>query len=70
MRNALVESRMPPITLAGIEKICRERAETPNPSEAFLISDPSVENCLLAAYTTFLERGENLRWPGLPLLGA
>jgi len=70
MRNAIAENTVPPITLAGIERICRERAETSHPAEAFLIRDTSVENCLLAAYITFLERGEDLRWPGLPLLGA
>jgi hypothetical protein len=70
MRNTPAENTMPPITLEGIEQICRERAETSHPAEAFLIGDPSVVNCLLAAYCTFLEEGENLRWPGLVLLGA
>jgi hypothetical protein len=70
MRDAVAENTISPITLEGIEQICQERAETSHPVEAFLIRDTSVENCLLAAYSAFLEKGENLRWPGRPLLGA
>jgi hypothetical protein len=58
------------LSSSEIEKICRERSELPRPPQAFLLSASSSKNSLLAVETEFLNEGEGLRWPGLPLLEA
>ena len=59
-----------PLTTSEIRKICQHQSEIPNPPQAFLISADSMQNSLLAVRTDFLDDGEGLPWPGMPLLGA
>ena len=58
--------------LAGtqIEDICRQKSDLDEPPQAFLISESSTQNALLAISLDFLSEGADLSWPGLPLLGA
>jgi hypothetical protein len=58
------------LTIPEIEKICTDCSELPDPPQAFLVSASSSRNSLLAVGTEFLNEGEGLQWPGLPLLGA
>jgi len=59
-----------PITWSKIKRICQDRGESQEPPQAFLVSTSCTQNSLLAVRTDFLDRGEGLPWPGLPLLGA
>lgn len=66
-------SQTPHITAASeldIERICREYGEAEAPPEAFLISSELIEGQLLAINLEFLEEGQQLPCPGLPLAGA
>jgi hypothetical protein len=53
-----------------IERICREYGEQENPPEAFMVRSEAIEGQLLAINLAFLERGQLLPHPGLPLAGA
>jgi hypothetical protein len=53
-----------------IERICREYGEAEAPPEAFMISSKLIEGQLLAVNLEFLEEGQQLRCPELPLAGA
>ncbi len=54
----------------NIDSICQECSERENAPEAFLLSNTSFGNSLLAVSTFFLEDGQLLNCPGLPLVGA
>jgi hypothetical protein len=53
-----------------IERICREYGEAEAPPEAFTVSSKLIEGQLLALNLEFLEEGQQLPCPGLPLAGA
>ncbi len=53
-----------------IEDICRKYSEGEHPPEAFLVNSKSIGNALLGVSVQFLERGQLLPCPGLPLVGA
>jgi hypothetical protein len=53
-----------------IEGICREYSEAEAPPEAFMASSELIEGQLLAMNLEFLEEGQQLPCPGLPLAGA
>jgi hypothetical protein len=53
-----------------IERICREYGEAEAPPEAFMISSKLIAGQLLAINLEFLEEGQQLPCPGLPLAGA
>ena len=53
-----------------IERICRESSEKAQPPEVFLLTSESVGSALLGISLAFLERGQLLPCPGLPLVGA
>jgi hypothetical protein len=53
-----------------IERICRENSERAQPPEAFIITSESVSGALLGVSLEFLEKGQLLACPGLPLAGA
>ena len=53
-----------------VEKICREFAEDQEPPEAFLVASNSIASQLLGVSLTFLERGQLIPCPGMPLVGA
>jgi hypothetical protein len=53
-----------------IERICRERSEEEAPPEVFMVSSEAIAGHLLAIGMEFLEEGQQLRCPGLPLAGA
>ncbi|MHB8390954.1 MAG: hypothetical protein ACYDBH_15460 [Acidobacteriaceae bacterium] len=57
-------------TNVDVERICRESSEKSQPSEAFILTSDSVGGAMLAVNMRFLERGQLLACPGLPLLGA
>jgi len=61
-----VEVSVPPFDLA---KICQECSEADSPAEAMLISGNTNEH-VLAINLQFLEEGQQLPCPGLPLAGA
>ncbi len=54
----------------NIDSTCRECSERENAPEAFLLSNTTFSNSLLAVNTFFLEDGQLLNCPGLPLIGA
>jgi hypothetical protein len=53
-----------------IECICREYGGAEAPPEAFMVSSKLIEGQLLAISLEFLEGGQQLPCPGLPLAGA
>jgi hypothetical protein len=53
-----------------IEGICRKYSEAAHPPDVFLVSSKSFGNALLAVSLAFLEEGQSLPCPGLPLVGA
>jgi hypothetical protein len=53
-----------------IERICEGQSEKENPPEVFLLSSECIGGHLLAVESRFLEQGQNLTCPGLPLVGA
>jgi hypothetical protein len=53
-----------------IERICQGCSETENPPQIFFLSGRSLTNSLLVASVEFLEEGQLLACPGLPLAGA
>jgi hypothetical protein len=53
-----------------IEQICRLYSEAETPPEAFIVRSKLVEGQLLAISLGFLEDGQQLPCPGLPLAGA
>jgi hypothetical protein len=53
-----------------IEYICREFGEEEDPPNAFLVSGEAIADQLLAISLKFLEEGQQLPCPGLPLAGA
>jgi hypothetical protein len=53
-----------------IEGICRKYSEEAHPPEVFLVNSKSIGNALLAVSLEFLEQGQLLPCPGLPLVGA
>lgn len=53
-----------------IERICREYGGAETPPEAFIVSSKLIEGQLLAMNLEFLEEGQQLPCPGLPLAGA
>src|ERR1700722_15657023 len=53
-----------------IERICQEFSVRENPPQIFLLSGRTVANSLLVASVEFLEDGQLLACPGLPLAGA
>ena len=53
-----------------IEGICRKYSEEAHPPEVFLVNSRSIGNALLVVSLEFLERGQLLPCPGLPLVGA
>lgn len=53
-----------------VERICQEKSEETQPPEALLLSGRSLSNSLLAVSLGFLERGQLLKCPGMPLIGA
>lgn len=53
-----------------IERICREYSEEANPAEVFLVTGKSMGSALMGVSLEFLERGQLLPCPGLPLAGA
>jgi|ERR1039458_9391203 hypothetical protein len=53
-----------------IERICREYGGAEAPPEAFIVSSKLIEGQLLAVNLEFLEVGQQLPCPGLPLAGA
>jgi hypothetical protein len=53
-----------------IERICRECSEEEDPPEAFIVSSEAITGHLLAIGMEFLEAGQQLPCPGLPLAGA
>jgi hypothetical protein len=53
-----------------IEGICRKCSDAAQPPDVFLVSSKSIGNALLAVSLTFLEAGQLLPCPGLPLIGA
>ena len=53
-----------------IERICQECSEMEKPQDVFLLSSRSIGNSLLAVKVEFLEDGQLLVCPGLPLVGA
>jgi hypothetical protein len=56
--------------IADIEHICEEYGAKEEPPEVFLVSSRSFRNSLLAVRLEFLESGQLLACPGLPLVGA
>ena len=54
----------------NIECICRYFGEAEAPPEAFMVSSKLIEGQLLAMNLEFLEEGQQLPCPGLPLAGA
>ena len=53
-----------------IERICQEISDTAQPPEVFLLTSESVGNAVLGVSVEFLEEGQSLPCPGLPLAGA
>lgn len=53
-----------------IERICREYGEAEAPPKAFIVSSKLIEGQLLAVNLEFLEEGQQLPCPGLPVAGA
>lgn len=53
-----------------VERICRECSEEACPPEVFLVNCKSIGNALLGVRLEYLEQGQLLLWPGLPLVGA
>jgi hypothetical protein len=53
-----------------IQRVCRECSEEVNPPDVFLVTSESMGGALLGVSVMFLERGQFLPWPGLPLVGA
>jgi hypothetical protein len=53
-----------------IERVCRAYSETEAPPEGFMVRSRSVKGQLLAISLEFLEEGQQLPCPGLPLAGA
>jgi hypothetical protein len=60
----------PEIRIGDIERICEECNERERPPEIFVLSSKSMSNALLAVKVEFLEDGQLLGCPGLPLVGA
>jgi hypothetical protein len=60
----------PEMRTGDIERICQECGERERPPEVFLMSSRSIGNALLAVKVEFLEDGQLLGCPGLPLVGA
>jgi hypothetical protein len=56
-------------TNLDIERICQERSEEAKPPEVFLLSCRSLANSLLAVNVEFLEKGQLVPYPRLPLFG-
>jgi hypothetical protein len=54
----------------NIERICQKYGEAEEPPEAFMVSSKLIEGQLLAMNLEFLEQGQQLPSPGLPLAGA
>src|SRR5579859_7525996 len=54
----------------SVEEICRKCSEDQQPPEAFLVASISTANQLLGVSLPFLEQGQSLPCPGLPLVGA
>jgi hypothetical protein len=69
-KNQLSLTKDIPLTRKDIEQICQNRSELAFPPQAFLICADSTQNSLLAVSIDFLDGGEGLPWPGIPLLGA
>lgn len=69
-RNPLSVLEGAPLIEKEIERICQYRSELSDPPQAFLISTDSTQNSLLAVRADFLDCGEGLSWPDMPLLGA
>jgi hypothetical protein len=53
-----------------IDRICQEISERAQSTEAFFLTSESVGNALLGVSVEFLEEGQLLPCPGLPLAGA
>jgi hypothetical protein len=53
-----------------IEQTCRNQSEVQIPPQVFFIKSSKMRNSLLAVRTDFLDEGEGMPWPGLPLLRA
>jgi len=53
-----------------VEKICREFSEDQEPPEAFLVASNSMATQLLGVSLAFLEQGQLIPCPGMPLVGA
>lgn len=58
------------VSEVDIERICREYGDAEAPPEAFIVSSKLIEGQLLAINLEFLEEGQQLPCPGLPLAGA
>ena len=54
----------------GIERILEEYSERAQPPEVLLLTSESVDGAILAINMEFLEQGQLLACPGLPLVGA
>lgn len=57
-------------SFADVQRICRERSTDETPPEVFLLSGPTFANSLLSLSSEFLSQGQQLRCPGLPLVGS
>jgi hypothetical protein len=72
--NVLSQEKHASIGLAqpniDIERICQEYSEAEKSPKVFLMSSRSVANSLVAVKVEFLEDGQHLTCPGLPLVGA
>jgi hypothetical protein len=53
-----------------IERFCREVSEGAHPPEAFLVTSKAIAGALLGVSLEFLEQGQLMPWPGVPLVGA
>lgn len=58
------------ITFAEVEQVCQEQCERDDSPQAFVVGGVLTANSLMAVKRDFLEDGQCLTWPGLPLAGA
>lgn len=58
------------LTDVDIERICEKFRRKTNPPEVFLVTSKAIRGALLGVSMAFLERGQLLPCPGLPLVGA
>ena len=70
----MVEETALPVVFTEVDldigRICELEIETTKPSDAFLISHSGMAETLLCVRLGFLEEGQRLPCPGLPLAGA